>query len=50
MNRNILMWRGRRRRTPSALLRRERETPHLLKGMKFSILVERYNAVTPFGK
>ena len=50
MNNNILIWRWRQRRTPCALLKREYKTPQLLNGMKFTILVERYNDVTPFGQ
>ena len=48
MNNNILIWRHIRKRSPGALLSHEREMPHLLKGMEFVILVNRYDVVTPF--
>ena len=38
------------RRTPSALLSCEHGWPHILKGMEFEILVDRYDEVTSFGK
>ena len=48
MNNNILRYRRRWRRTPGALLSRERETLHLLKGVEFAIFVNWYNVVKPF--
>ena len=46
VKKNIL----RRIRTPSTLSSREHKRPRLPKGVDFSILVNRYDAVTPFGK
>ena len=46
MNNNILLQRGK----PGALSSREHKRTHLLKGVEFSILVDRYDAVTPFGE
>ena len=40
----------RQRRTPVVLSSHEHKRPHLLKGMEFTILVNRYDAVTPIGK
>ena len=48
MNNNTSRWRQRQRQTYGALLSRERETHHLIKGVEFVVLVYRYDAVTPF--
>ena len=50
MNSNILRWRQIWIRMPGTLSRREQETPHILKGVEFSILFYWCNVVTPFGQ
>ena len=47
MNNNFLIYRRIWRQTPGALLSRECVTPHLLKGVMFAILVDRYDVITP---
>ena len=51
MHNTILRWRHIRRRIrfTGVLLKCERNMPHLMKGMEFEILVDRYDFVTPFG-
>ena len=50
MNNKILRWRQIKgqRGTNGAVSSRERETPFLLKGAEFEILVDWYDVVTPF--
>ena len=50
MKEYILRYRRRWRWTPGTLSSHEREMPHLLEGVEFVILVDRYYAATPFGR